>query len=140
MLLGFTNGLFLVSNLVFILGYTDGEVFWSTDTVPDGFIVGIDIGNRLSSLNGSTDDCNDGNTEVSLLGISLVLDNGSVLCSSGDFYYVTKDGMFVGWIQEVLLECTDGLVLGYNVGFILESTDGEMLGFSVVLPDEFMVY
>ena len=128
---GFTYEIVFGYNVVFILGYNDGEVLGFTARFEDWKIVVIDKGMVLSSLFSSTIGSNDGNTEVSLLVESLVSDDGSAICSSGDFFYVTIDVTFVGWIIGLLLECTDGLVFGYNVGFILGSTYGKVLGSTV---------
>ena len=85
MLLGFTNGHVLLSDVVFILGYTDGEVRGYTATVLDSFIVVIDEGNGMGSLIESTDGSNEENTGVSMLGESLESDDGSEPCSSCGF-------------------------------------------------------
>ena len=71
-------------------------MFGYTSKVLDGFKVGIYEVNFLSSLIGLLDDCNDGNTKCSLLGESLVSDDGSAIYSSCAFFDVTKVGRFVG--------------------------------------------
>ena len=72
MLLGFTDGLLLASNVGFILKFIDDGVIGYTVGVPVRFIFGIDEWSVMGSLVGLSDVSNEGNAEGALLGKSLV--------------------------------------------------------------------
>ena len=112
LLLWFTDGLALGSDVGFILVSTDVEVLGYTDRIPYGLIFDTDEKIDMGSLVGSSDVYNDGSTMCSLLGESLWSDGGVALCSSEGFFDGTKDGIFVGWIICVLLGFSYWFVFG----------------------------
>ena len=111
-LLIFTYGLNIGSNVGFVLVSTDAEVLGCTARIPYGLIFYTDEGSGISSLVGSSDIYIDCITPGLSLIESLGSDGGVILCSSEGFFDGTKDGIFVGWIICVLLGFSYWFVFG----------------------------